>query len=491
MRKIIFASIFFLGSTVAFAQSALDALRYSYIWHGGNARYMSMGGAFGALGANTSVFSTNPAGIGLFNNPEFNISSSILNSKSESVYNGDKGTDSRFNTTLSNIGIVLTKDYLNIETYGKWKNVQFGFGFNQLKNFNRSIHITGNNTSNSIADMYAELANGASVQEIEDDTYGEYTYDLNPAWWSYLFNNIENTNQYYGNTPPGGVFQNKFIESWGSMNEVSLTFGANYDNKLYLGATIGIPYYNYQERSIYTENALQTVIPSSSFRSLDIEDRLDSKGTGFNFKFGAIYRANDWLRFGLAIHTPTYFAQIQDEWDISIGSTWDSYSDTTAYSPVGFYEYNLTSPFKTLASIAFVIKNYGLISADFEVIDYSTAKLQAPDYNFASENDDVRMTYTAAGNIKLGTEWRVKNFSFRGGFSYYGSPYKNNINDASATSYSLGIGYKERNFYFDVAWVTTNQSEDYYLYGYNNVYANKAVNSLNNSNFLITYGYRF
>lgn len=339
--------------------------------------------------------------------------------------------------------------------------------------------------------MYAELAQGTNVLDIEENTNGYYTYDLNPAWWSYLFNNVDNTNSYYSNTPPGGVYQGKLIESWGSMNEVSITFGANYDDRLYLGATVGIPYFNYKERATYTEDALREDIPDSTFRSISVQDRLDTQGTGFNLKLGAIYRANNWLRLGLAVHTPTYFAQIQDEWDITIASTWDEYDNESNTSEIGFYEYNLTSPFKAMASAAFIFANHGLISAEYEIIDYSSSKLKAPDYNFSSENSDIKSLYTTTNNIRLGTEWRVANYSFRGGFSYYGSPYKNSINDASATSYSLGLGYKERNFYIDIAWITTNQSEDYYLYGYNNINVNKAVNDLKHSQFMLTYGFRF
>lgn len=491
MRRIIIVILFFLSITLTYSQGSVDALRYSFTLNGGNARYMSMGGAFGALGANTSTFSTNPAGIGLFNSSDFNVSSSIIYSTSKSVYNGYPGSDSRLNAGLANVGVVLTKDYLNIEPHGKWKNVQFGFGINQLKNFNNRLYISGQNTANSVADFYAELANGNSVDNIENDYYSDYSYDLNPAWWSYLINNIGDSDQYFGTSPPGGVLQGKLIETWGSLNEVTVTFGANYDNRLYIGATLGIPYFNYQENSIYNEDALQTNIPDSTYRSVVIRDRLKSNGTGFNLKIGAIYKLTDWFRFGMAIHTPTFYVQMQDEWDVSITSTWDNFDDEKNNSPSGFYEYEFTSPFRAIASVALIIQNYGLISVDYELVDYAAAKLKASDYNFQVENDDIRSTYTSTSNIRLGTEWRVQNFSFRGGYNHYGSPFKNNINDGSITSYALGMGYKDRNFYFDLAWILSQQSEDYYLYGYGTINANKAVNDFKHSSILMTYGFRF
>ncbi len=45
------------------AQNVDDALRYSQIFYGGTARFMSMGGAFTALGGDISSLSQNPAGL--------------------------------------------------------------------------------------------------------------------------------------------------------------------------------------------------------------------------------------------------------------------------------------------------------------------------------------------------------------------------------------------------------------------------------------------
>ena len=53
---------FALGS---YAQSAIDAYRFSQPDLRGTARFMGMGGAFGALGGDLSTLSQNPAGIGV------------------------------------------------------------------------------------------------------------------------------------------------------------------------------------------------------------------------------------------------------------------------------------------------------------------------------------------------------------------------------------------------------------------------------------------
>ena len=53
-----------------FAQSAIDAYRFSQPDLRGTARFMGMGGAFGALGGDLSTLSQNPAGIGVYRSNE-------------------------------------------------------------------------------------------------------------------------------------------------------------------------------------------------------------------------------------------------------------------------------------------------------------------------------------------------------------------------------------------------------------------------------------
>jgi hypothetical protein len=67
MKKIsiIILAVLAIGSSV-FAQTVDDALRYSQIFYGGTARFMSMGGAFTALGGDMSSLSQNPGGLGVY-----------------------------------------------------------------------------------------------------------------------------------------------------------------------------------------------------------------------------------------------------------------------------------------------------------------------------------------------------------------------------------------------------------------------------------------
>ena len=71
MKKIIYILFTsFLLSPSLFAQSEVDALRFSREDIHGTARAMSMGGAFGALGGDQTAISINPAGIAVYRSSE-------------------------------------------------------------------------------------------------------------------------------------------------------------------------------------------------------------------------------------------------------------------------------------------------------------------------------------------------------------------------------------------------------------------------------------
>ncbi len=88
------------------AQTDEDALRYSQLFPGGTARYLGVGGAFGALGADFGALSNNPAGLGLYRSSEFSFSPSISGVNVETNFQNsiNNGTKSKFN--ISNFGIV-------------------------------------------------------------------------------------------------------------------------------------------------------------------------------------------------------------------------------------------------------------------------------------------------------------------------------------------------------------------------------------------------
>jgi len=168
----------------------------------------------------------------------------------------------------------------------------------------------------------------------------------------------------------------------------------------------------------------------------------------------------------------------------------DNNGDTkyVSTSPSGYYEYNLTTPWRLQGNLAFIIGNIGLISADYEMVDYSKASFDSYDYSFNPENTAIENSYAIAHNIKVGTEWRYNIFSFRAGGKYSTSPYQNDINDGSRFGFSGGIGFKQQWFFMDIAYAYANMKDDYYFYNVNGISSNPVANSTRNHSILMTIG---
>lgn len=482
MKRMIICAAAILIAMAANAQNDVDALRYSTIGFGGTARYISMGGAFGAIGADFSTLSSNPAGIATYRKNEFTFTPSIYTGKTVADYNGKVSEDMKYNFNFSNLGMVYAFKTNNNDEDG-WKSVNFGFGLNRYNNFHNRVDIDGPNHNNSLMTVYLDNAQGAATDDLGP-------FDTQLAFNTYLLDTLGGSTNYISNVPNGGLNQRKSIETRGAMQEMVFSLGANYNNKLYIGGTFGFPYVRYNEQSSYKETDNADTL--ANFKSFTYNEDVMTTGTGFNFKFGLTYVPVDAdmvkVKLGAAVHTPTFFA-LHNNWSSKMSSVFDNgdtYSDT---SPTGEYNFSLTTPMRAIGSIAVQVGQYGTIGADYEFVDYSEARLRAKDYKFFDENDNIQAKYTATNNIRIGAEAALGLFSLRGGYAIYGSPYKSGINDGKKTVISGGFGIIDEGYFIDFAYAYSISNEDYYLYNYNVL--NPASLEKTSNNFLITLGFRF
>ena len=213
------------------------------------------------------------------------------------------------------------------------------------------------------------------------------------------------------------------------------------------------------------------------------------RGTGYNLKLGVIVRAADWLRLGAAVHTPALFSKVNYDYSTSITSylTPTSYSSTQKALPYNT-TFDLTTPLKLIGSAAFIVGKSGLISVDYEMVDYSKARFQ-PSVDYNLENQRIKDKYQSTSNLRIGGEYRVGQISLRGGYGIFGSPYKSNVNDGKGTLASLGIGYRAADYYVDFAYTNYKMDEYYYLYGVDP--ANSASIKSTNNMFMVTFGLKF
>jgi hypothetical protein len=482
MKKLVISLIALLtASTTLMAQNEVDALRFSRLMYGGSARSMSLGGAYGAVGADFSATSTNPAGMGLYKRSEISFSPAITTNKASSTFNGYVNDDTKYGFNVGGAGVVMVFD--NPDRRSEWKSFQFGFGYNRLASFNNNYLISGKNSSSSLLTDYVNKANGIAPDDLSPfDT--QLAYDANLIYRPNTNQNVY-TADVLGVSPFPGVNQTKSIQTKGGIGETVFAGSANYMDRIYFGASIGVLSLRYEEESSFTETpGASNTIPE--FTSLTKYDYQLIKGTGYDFKFGVLFRATDWLRLGAAVHTPALFSKIDIDYNSSISSTFqNSNLNSTINSPDGAYSFDMTTPMKVIGSAAFVIGKSGLISADYELVDYSASRLR-PSSDFTYENQRIQDKYTSTSNFKLGGEYRLGMISFRGGYGFFGSPYKSNVNDGEGTLYSLGVGFRTADYFIDLGYSNYQMTEDYYLYGVDR--QNSASVKTTNNTFMVTFG---
>ncbi|MCX6269510.1 MAG: hypothetical protein NTW16_19515 [Bacteroidetes bacterium] len=493
MRKAIII-ILFSTSTCSLlnAQTAEDALRFSRIFYSGTARFNGLSGAFGAVGADFSSLATNPAGIGLYKGSEstFTIAPSVA--YASSMYNGSNAADNYVNFGIGNIGVIFSTNPYGKNNASPLKNFNIGIGLNRQNNFNNLVVINGVNSENSMMQSYANTLN--ETQTRPEDVQDSYPFDIGLAYGTNLVFHDSATDKYYCDAAYGGVIQNKTIKTTGSMNELDFSFGANFSEKLFVGMTIGVPTINYYESSIYKETRTKDTIPN--FISLTYYYDLHTRGTGFNFKLGIIYKPANWVRMGATVHTPTWYPSMRDQWSSSMDSRFTNPEwNSTQYSPIGDYDYQLMTPFRAMGSLAFIIGQYGILSADYEYVNYSQARFNSTYDSYTDVNDEIKSNYKSWGNIRVGTEWRVENFRIRGGVGYFSNPYTSSspynglTNNSERFQASGGLGYRSKHFFADVTYVWTKMNQDYYLYDASMV--NPATISNYTNTVSTTVGFRF
>lgn len=427
---ILFATIF-ASNAQSLGYQDLGIL-FSQNDNNGTARFIAMGGAFGALGGDISSININPAGISVFNNSLFSGSFNSRSSDITSNYYGNKLITQDQFINLSQAGAVLIFE----NSYASdWDKFAIGFNYRITKDFNDGFFAQGNSRFATFQDFPLDINNPTLVYNIADEQ---------------RFNTI------FG----------------GQLSEFNMAFSSVYQNKLHLG--LGLNFYdlNFNQRSNLTEfnsdangNELDANLYQENFTA----------GTGFSMNAGFIYKLNQSFRFGLSYQTPTWFSEIIEDSNIVnndgfFGDTEIAVSndnviyDNTAggFFPTQSLIYRLKTPSKFTASTAFIFGKSGLLSFDYTNMNYTRTKLSGA--NFSQENLAFQNDYVNTHNFSLGTEWRFDKFSVRGGYRFEQSPDGFAIDSDNFNEYSLGAGYNFGNFKLDFAYRNNNRTAAYNFY---------------------------
>jgi hypothetical protein len=452
----------FLGMYVTtFAQNEGDVRRYSSQNVFGTARYTGMGGAMGALGGDMSALHINPAGIGLYRFGEISFTPAIEINDLDLALNGDFGSASLSKLVINNAGFVLSNEV----QHPYWRSINFGVTFNRINTFNDELFIeTTNDVSQSLIQDFVLEANGRIPDNLSP--FGALL-----AWEAFVIDTISAT-EYTGRANTGEVQQRQTAERSGRQTETALSFGANYNDILYLGASIGIQSVLYRLDVRTLETPLDVV--NTDLANYDFIESLEIEGLGLNAKFGAIVRAGRFLRIGASIHTPTTFS-FTDAFRNQLNSRLRAVGDFPAESietdsGQGLFDYRVRTPWRYMLSLASVIGKKGILSVQYEYANLANGELRNSNFatngaDFSFANEVVRTEFTGQHTFRAGGEYRfAESFYFRGGFVYQTNPIPANeafSRNLDRVQYSGGIGLRKKTFNIDLAYSLATVDEAY------------------------------
>ncbi len=505
-RKIVLAiaGLVLLGVGYATAQIPTypeEALVISRIKVGGSARMQGMGGVQTSLGGDISSAFSNPAGLGMYNRSDLAISPAYSFSNISSTYLGSNESQSSNKFFIPNIGLALHtgKDGSN----GFWGGT-LGISFNRTNDFNYSFSYRGTNPDNSIIDRFIQNANGADISQFGSNG-SNYNTPTGLGYFNYLIgpetvkDPAGNPKSYF--TDISGIpLQKETVTNTGAQNQWSISYGANFNDKLFIGAGLGLTSFTYKSQTTYTEE-----FSGGPMSKMVLNENLDLSGNGINATFGAIYRPLDGFQVGLSVVTPTSY-QVTDNYSANMNSKWNGFQ----YDPTTFLDnnpepkpastdivtsnYNISTPWRINGGLTYFIQKHGFISADAEWLNYGNTKYSSDTGDdWSADNSTIKGLYKSVVNLRVGGEYRINKYRVRAGYNYMPDPYLTQQNGVSnaITSISTGAGYRTEKFYLDVAVVFNQGDKTYRPYTLNS--ANSPLVNLNGkaTTIVFTLGFPF
>lgn len=464
MKKII-TSLCTLVGAMAFAQQgtgyetqySTNAINlYSQDINSGNAKYIGVGGAVGALGSDINSVEQNPAGLGVAINSDVQVTAGVSTFSNKTTF-GTNIKESESNFDFQQFGGTFV-----FENPGsKWNRFSVGVAF-----------------LNQRLDNYSTIGTNEGIK----------------------FNN------------PDGTFDGYIKDIDGYKSKFSVNLGTSYDDKIYLGAGLNFHETNYSGFEQYAErddsNGYTYVYNADGAPYSEI-------GQGFSFSLGAIYKVNHNVRLGAAYHSPVWYNVAEDYYAanfINDGSSVDSYY---MYSS----DYDMTRGGRFVGSLGFVVGKNLSVGADYTYHMNNDTKLKPSQY-FNGTNNFINDFVKNSSEVRVGAEYRIDRFKLRAGYNYVTSPYKdftidlaneNNVVTNSAVlskafqgdinRASFGLGYDFGGFYIDAAYQYQTQKYQQLIGGTDyintnnefvslpNTYAPKV--KLDNNLFLLTLGWQF
>ena len=487
-NKVILTACALLAMATASAQNAYDAERLLGNDLNGTARFVGMGGAMGALGGDMSVMGTNPAGIGIYRSNDVALSFGFNNTAAKSNFYGMSMKEDRTRASFDQIGFVYSNKIGNNTSL---HFVNFGFNYHKSKNFNRLFSM-GGILDNGLSQSWqlAELMNGgmAGVGVTGPESFQDKIINVdNPytKFWNKLpVLGVLGAQTGVVDWPAGqdkvmgwNCYSNNFFsKETGGINQYDFNVSFNIEDRVYLGATLGVYDVSYNRFSSYTEELNDDFGKENGGYTLDNYYALD--GTGIDLKLGVIVRPfeSSPFRFGFAVYTPTWY-DLRESYDATLSSNIDYYGEAYNQNLGDFligrdydyltYDYNLTTPWKFNVSAGTTVGGLVAVGAEYEYSDYSSSKLEDVDGYPLGDQSSVNDYLKGVHNLRVGMEARiVPEFSIRAGYNYTSAAFAKDSynalalysthtdynNTESKNTFTFGLGYRGSVIYADLAY---------------------------------------
>ncbi len=509
MKKILLISTLFISYSLI-AQAPDDALRTAWFTQNGTARNTAIGGVMGSLGGDITAANINPAGLGLYKTQEMVFTIGGMKNNNEFNYRDSLRSNDKGIFRYGTIGMVFGS--ANPYKKESLKSSAFSFSLNQLASYNNRISFKGFNNYSSFSEQYLEELSRDNADT--NSALSNYIFGSSLAFRTYLIDTATNAAGkfigYQSLVPIStGVNQDYNAVTRGGYHELAVGFASNYNDRVYVGGSITIPFISYKRDLTYSETDA-TNNPNNNFSYFNYKESLSSFGIGFGLKLGAIFKPTNNVRLGLAFHTPQVIG-FTDKIRSSMITNTEAYAGTKSESSdnlndnkAGERKYTMTTPYRVIASASYVFselentkKQRGFISADIEFVNYRGARFSKTSENgdviktyYKELNSSVKNVYKGNVNFKIGGELKFDPIMVRLGAVYYGSPYADDNIKADKLVLSAGIGYRSKGMFIDLSVAQSMLNDAQFPYRLNDKANTYAVQTGNVQNVMMTVGFK-
>lgn len=425
MKKIYIAIVAMTASLSSVAQETYENMKVAAEDLNGTARYVGMGGAMEALGADISTISTNPAGVGLMRRSMVGLSFGVVSQ--QDVTNFSPGN--KTNMSFDQAGFVWS----GYDDDDAWLN--FGFNFHKSRNFDFILSASdGLHGASQNKLTYAKAKNDLLYKSASDGgpdfNHGYVTCNQLDDIYARNLNYFDELGSWFYFNAQDYTLNRAHT---GYIGEYDLNFSGAVSSKVFLGLTLGIHDVRYNHYGEYTETLIASDEDGTYNFPLTVQDDRTIKGTGYDVKAGVIVRPIDdsGFRIGAYVHTPTWYSLKTTN---NTAMTDGQYTFTAGES----YEYKLYTPWRFGLSLGHTVGNMVALGATYEYTDYSSMDTRYitdsyydwyGDYHDNSSSDNIMnrhadQTLKGVSTLKLGAEMKpVPEMAVRLGYNYVSPMY--------------------------------------------------------------------